>query len=363
MIDIDDLEALQANDPADMLSRIGELPTQVRDAWDAIQGFEPPPAYREVSSVVITGMGGSAIGGSLVQVLAGPECPAPITVNRDYHLPAYVNERTLVIASSYSGNTAETLSATEEALTFGAKPLAVTTNGQLADIAADRDFPMIQLSYDAPPRAAVGHSFTLLLGLLVQLDLLEDKTEDITEAVDVMQRLQRLVGPQVPTARNPAKDLARRLTAKIPTIYGAGILTPVCRRWKGQFNENAKTWATYDELPELNHNSVVGYQYPSHLSDTTFVIMLRSSLADERIQIRFDVTAELLEQAGIDYVMISAWGESPTAQLLSALHYGDYLSYYLAALHAVDPTPVKAIDYLKKKLAKATQATGREATR
>lgn len=333
-----------------MLSRISELPAQVRDAWDAIQAFEPPPAYHEINSVVVAGMGGSAIGGSLLQALAEPECPVPISVNRDYDLPAYVSDNTLVIASSYSGNTEETLSALDEALALGAKPVAVTTNGRLAEIATGQGLPLVQFSYSSPPRAAVGHSFTLLLGLLFRLGLLEDKTDEIAEAIDVMLRLQRVIGPQVPAARNPAKDLTLRMMGKVPTIYGSGILTPVARRWKGQFNENAKTWAAYDELPELNHNTVLGYEHPSHRHDTMFVVMLRSSLEEPRIQTRFEVTAELLEQVGIDHVMIASWGESPTAQMLSALHYGDFVSYYLAALNAVDPTPNPAIDYLKEKL-------------
>lgn len=351
MMDLDNVEALRANDPAGMLNLIGDLPAQVRDAWRAVQRVELPPAYRDVDAVVIAGMGGSAIGGSLVQALAEPECPVPISVNRDYHLPAYVDENTLVVASSYSGNTEETLSALDEALETGAKPVAVTTGGRLADTATERQFPLVQFDYAAPPRAAIGHSFTLLLGLLVRLDLLEDQSADIAEAVDVMQRLQRVVGAEVPADRNPAKTLAGRLAGRVPTIYGAGILSPVARRWKGQFNENAKTWAAYDEMPELNHNTALGYQHPSHVSETAFVVMLRSSLDDETVQTRFDVTAELLAESNVEGAVINAWGESPIAQMLSVVHYGDYVSFYVAALNAVDPTPMHAIDYLKRKLA------------
>ena len=349
MFDLDDLDALRDNDPADMLRRINELPAQVREAWDTVQALPQPP-HGEINNVVIAGMGGSAIGGSLVRALVEPECRVPIAVNRDYHLPAYVDENSLVIASSFSGSTEETLSALDEALTIGARTAAVTTGGRLAQIAQERGFLHVLFQYDAPPRAAVGYSFTLLLGLLVRFGLLADKSDEIAEAIDVMLRLQRVVGPQAPAARNPAKDLARRIHGKVPTVYGAGLLAPVARRWKGQFNENAKTWAAFDELPELNHNTVLGYQHPSHLSDTAFVVILRSSLDDPQIATRLDVTAELVEQAGIDHAIITAWGESPTAQMLSALHYADYVSYYLAALNHVDPTPIPAIDDLKKRL-------------
>lgn len=351
MIDLDSPDQFRANDPANMLKLVSELPAQVQDAWDNVQTVDLPPSYHNVDAVVVAGMGGSAIGGSLVQALAEPECPAPVAVNRDYHLPAYVDEKTLVVASSYSGNTEETLSGVDEALEVGAKLVAITTGGRLVELVSQRGFPLVTFDYDAQPRAAVGHSFTLLLGLLVRLGLLEDKATDVAEAIDVMQRLQRVVGAQVPAARNPAKDLARRLAGKVPTVYGAGILSPVARRWKGQFNENAKTWAAYDNMPELNHNTVAGYENPSHVRETAFVIMLRSSVDDERTQTRFDVTADLLEDAGLDHASIHTWGDSPTAQMLSAIHYGDYVSYYLAMLNEVDPTPIPGIDHLKQQLA------------
>lgn len=350
MGDLDDLQALESNDPGRMLQRIAEMPAQLRAAWQQMQAFDPPPALRDVRAVVVTGMGGSAIGGSLVAALAEPECDVPIVVNRDYHLPAFVDQHTLVVSSSYSGNTEETLAATEEALGRGAQVVAITTGGRLAQLAQQHGFPLVTFDYQAQPRAAIGHSFALLLGLLVRVGLLRDRTDDLVEAADVLRRLQRLIGPQTPTARNPAKQLAGKLVGRIPTVYGAGILAPVARRWKGQFNENAKTWAAFDEMPELNHNAVVGYQFPQHLQDTTFVIMLRCRLDHERVEARFEITAELLEQAEIDYAVIHAWGESAIAQMWSVLHYGDYVSYYLAALNGVDPTPVTPIDHLKARL-------------
>ena len=354
MIELDDLHALEANDPQGMLQRIAELPMQLRDAWQQVQTFDPPPAFRNVRAVVVSGMGGSAIGGSLVAALAEPECRVPIIVNRDYHLPAFVDQHTLVIASSYSGNTEETLAATEEALRYGARLVAVTTGGRLAELAREHGFPLITFDYKAQPRAAVGYSFALLLGVLVRSGLLRDKRKELEETVDVLERLQRLIGPAVPSTRNPAKQLAQQLVGRVPTVYGAGILAPVAQRWKGQFNENAKTWAAFDQMPELNHNSVVGYEFPDHLRETAFVVLLRSSFDHERVQVRYEITAELLGQAGIGHKMVHAWGESPMAQMWSALHVGDYVSYYLAALNGIDPTPVERIDYLKRQLAAAS---------
>ena len=347
---LDDLDSMKSNDPDDMLGHIGDLPNQIKTAWATIASFEPPVAYREVRNVTISGMGGSAIGGSLVQALAEPECPIPIAVNRDYDLPGYVDENTLVIASSYSGNTEETLSALDQALNAGAKIIALTTNGKLAKIAADQGFPTVSFDYDAQPRAALGYSFTLLLGIFVKLSLLGDQTSNINEAIDTLRRMQTTIGEDIPSERNPAKDLAIQSTGKTPTIYGAGIMKPVAQRWKGQFNENAKTWAAFDEMPELNHNSVVGYEGPEHLKDSAFVVMLQSSIEGERIHQRFDVTASLLSQARISHAVVKAWGESPLTQMLSAIHLGDYVSYYRAAINGVDPTPIPSIDHLKQEL-------------
>lgn len=350
MIDLDDLHILHANDPGDMLRRIEELPSQLQTAWATIQRVDLPNAYRDVDSVVIAGMGGSAIGGSLISALADAESAIPIAVSRGYDLPAYVGENTLIIASSYSGNTEETLSAVDEALQVGARLIAVTTGGHLLQLARDQGFPLVTFDYDSPPRAALGHSFGLLLGLLDRLGLVEAKAADVTEAVDVLTRLQRVVQPGVPSTRNPAKDVAEQLMGRIPVIYGAGITVPVARRWKGQFNENAKTMAAYDELPELNHNSVEGYQYPAGLADTLCVVMLRSTLDSSAIQARFEATAGLLQDAGLSCVSFTAWGYTATSQMLSTIHYGDFVSYYLAALNGVDPTPVRKISHLKREL-------------
>jgi glucose/mannose-6-phosphate isomerase len=355
VIHLDDLDGLRAGDPGDMLRRIEELPAQLQTAWATIQDVDFPDAYRNARTVVIAGMGGSAIGGSLVTALAEGESAVPVAVNRAYHLPAYVDEDALIIASSYSGTTEETLSAVEEALQAGAMVIGVTTGGRLAELARDRGFPVVVFDYDAAPRAALGHSFGLLLGLLDRLGFVESKAADVTEAVDVLQRLQRVIGPAVPKTRNPAKDIAEQLTGRIPIVYGAGIMIPVARRWKGQFNENAKTMAAYDELPELNHNSVEGYRYPASLQANTFVVMLRSALDSSAIQARFDVTAGLLHDADLPHASVTAWGDTATGQMLSAIHFGDFVSFYLAALNGVDATPVDKIRHLKRELKRVTQ--------
>ena len=351
MIDLDNWTLFHQIDPDDMLGRIAELPQQCRDAWANVQGLELPAEYRRVNRVVALGMGGSAIGGDLLRVLAEPECALPIVTNRDYTVPAFVNAETLVIASSYSGNTEETLSAFQEVRQRGAALLAITTNGKLAQQARELGAPLLTFRYQSQPRAALGYSLVSLIGVMQRLDFIGDKAADLEEAIAVMEALQEEIRETVPVTENLAKQLARRLHGRLPVIYGSGYLGEVAHRWKTQLNENAKAWSFFEQLPELNHNAVVGYQFPKELAERTLVVMLASSLDHPRNEARFQVTQEILTRHGIAYETIEARGKSPLAQMLSAIHFGDYVSFYLAMLYEVDPTPVQAIGYLKERLA------------
>jgi glucose/mannose-6-phosphate isomerase len=351
MIDLDNWTLFCKTDPNDMLGRIAELPQQCRDAWANVRSLELPPTYRQVSRIVVLGMGGSAIGGDLLRALVEPECALPIVTNRDYTVPAFVNAETLVIASSYSGNTEETLAALEEASKRGAALLAITTDGKLAQRARESGVPLLTFHYQSQPRAALGYSLVSLIAVVQKLGFIGDKAADLEEAIAVMESLQGGIKEAIPTAENPAKRLAKRLYGHLPVIYGAGYLAEVAHRWKTQFNENAKAWSFFEQLPELNHNAVLGYQFPEELAERILVVMLISSLDHPRHKARFQVTQEILTGRGGACETIEARGQGPLAQMLSAIHFGDYVSFYLAMLYAVDPTPVKAIDYLKERLA------------
>jgi glucose/mannose-6-phosphate isomerase len=351
VIDLDNWILFHEIDPDDMLGRIAELPQQCRDAWANVQSLELPPEYRQANKIVILGMGGSAIGGDLLRTLAEPECAVPIVINRDYTVPAFVNAETLVIASSYSGNTEETLAAFEETSKRGADLLAITTDGKLAQRARELGVPLLVFCYQSQPRAALGYSLISLIGVVQKLGFIGDKFPDLEEAIAVMEALQGEIGKAVPLSRNPAKQLAKRLYRHLPVVYGAGYLAEVAHRWKTQFNENAKAWSFSEQLPELNHNAVVGYQFPEELAERILVVMLTSSLDHPRNKARFQVTQEILTKRGIAYETIEAHGESPLAQMLSVIHLGDYVSCYLALLYEVNPTPVEVIDYLKERLA------------
>lgn len=353
VLDLDDVERFRALDPDGMLGHIAGLPAQCQRAWERVSEVELPSDYADVRAVVITGMGGSAIGGDLVRTLVLRECAIPVVVSRGYHLPAFVGPDTLLVGSSYSGNTEETLAAFAEGLARGAKGLAITSGGRLAEIADGQSLPLIHIDYQAQPRAALAHSFIPLVGVLTRLGLIADKGAQLTEAVQVMGAVQAEIGPTVPTQENAAKRLAQRLHGHLPLVYGAEHLSEVGRRWKGQFNENGKAWAAYEVMPEANHNAVVGYENPPAMATMAFVVLLTSELYHSKVQARYRVTREILADRGVSCQEVAAQGASPLAQMLSSIHFGDYVSYYLAMLYEIDPTPVETIVYLKRRLAKS----------
>lgn len=351
-INLDDPQIFQQLDPEGMLTCLHEMPQLCQQAWQMALNFDLPQDYSEIDKVVILGMGGSAIGGDLVSGLAVSEAKLPVLIHRAYNLPAFVNNRTLVIASSYSGNTEETLSAFEQALETGAKKLAIATGGKLKTIAEKRNIPLFSFDYKAQPRAALPFSFIPVLGFLQKLGFVADKSAEVAETVDTLKQLSEKINEGVPSSRNPAKQLAQRLYGHLPVVYGAGIVSEVAHRWKTQFNENSKAWAFYEVLSELNHNAVVGYQFPPELASKIVVVLLQSNLLHPRLLLRYRVTSQLLEQAGVDYQIVDGEGTSPLSQIMSLVLFGDYVSYYLAMLYKIDPSPVKTIDYLKAQLAK-----------
>jgi glucose/mannose-6-phosphate isomerase len=355
-MNLDDLDTFRTLDPSRMIDWIDRVPQLCLDAWQAAQAFELPAGLDGLERVVITGMGGSAMGGMLARALAARTSPVPVEVVRDYELPAHVRgPRTLVIASSYSGNTEETLAAFAEAGARGARRLALSSGGALAEQARAAGVPWAALPATQPvtqPRTLVPYTFVWLLGLFGRLGLIAGAADDLHEAVALMQSRAQALRAESPVARNPAKRLAGQLVERIPVVFGAGVLAPVAERWKGQFNENAKTWSGYDALPELDHNTLSGTMFPSDLMTRVAVIILTAPSYSARMQQRADLTRESLLRLGIAVDVIKARGQSGLAQMLTALHYGDYTSYYLAMASGVDPTPIPAIEWFKTELAR-----------
>jgi len=352
-VDLDRPETYAPADPAGMLAHLEALPRQLEEAWALSQALAAPERYRTAQSIVVAGMGGSAIGADLVAGLCADSLRVPLVVWRDYDLPAWVGPRTLVIASSYSGGTEETLSAVERALAVGAPVVGISTGGSLVARLAEADQPVLHFDYPAQPRAALGYALVLLLGLLARLGYLPDQAAAVRPAVAAADEAAARLGPAAPAATNGAKQLASVLHGRVAVVYGGGFLAAVARRWKGQLNENAKHWAFFEQLPELDHNAVMGYQFPAEAASEVVVVLLESALLPSRLRLRYTVTAELLARQDIPYHTVEAWGDDPLAQLVAAVSYGDWTSYYLALLNGVDPTGIAAIDYLKARLGEA----------
>lgn len=337
-------------DPGDMYRRVNDLPEQIETAWRLGTEVRLPEEYRQARNVVIVGMGGSAIGGSLLASYGEGQVPIPVVVWRGYGLPAFVDSSSLVIAASYSGGTEETLSGFTEARRRGARLLAVTTGGVIGELAEKWGTPTVRFAYDAQPRATLGYLFTPMIAIFARLGFLPPQAESVHEAIDIAgQSRARWCGDE-PAASNEAKQLAVACQGKGVVIYGASYLAEVAHRWKTQFNENAKSWAFWEEFPELNHNAVVGYDHPAALHGALLVVLLNGSDLPHEIVERVRITRQILAEHGVSHHTVEAQGESRLAQMVSLISLGDYVSYYLALLNDVDPTTIEPIDFLKREL-------------
>lgn len=351
---LDDPTAMSSADPADMLGAIERLPEQCEEALEIATGATAPQVTP--TSVTILGMGGSAIGGDLVRGILESESPVPIVVNRDYDLPAFVGQGSLVVASSYSGNTEETLTACLAAAERRAHVVAITTGGELARLAAERGWPLVRIPAGLSPRAALGYSFVPLLLLCDRLGLAGRSggglSAAVQEAIEVLKNQRRLLGRAAPGAENPAKRLAALFYGRLPLIYGShGWKAVAAYRWKCQVNENAKAPAYWNAFPELNHNETTGWQAPPEVMGKIQVVCLRDRSDPPKIHRRLEVTAALMRPSVAGIETVWAEGEHPVARLLSLIYPGDFASAYLAILYGLDPTPVPGIDHLKRALA------------
>jgi len=352
MVDLDDLQIYRRLDAAGMLDHMHQFPEQCRLAWEKVLRFALPPEYSLVDKIVILGMGGSAIGGDIARRLALAESRVPVWVHRDYGLPPFVDRSTLVIASSYSGNTEETLSAFTASLKTPAKKMALTTGGKLRELAEKEGVPVFIIDYQAPPRAAFPHSFVPLVGIFQKLGLLGDKSADLKQALQILNQLSKDLVETTSLVSNPAKQMAASLWGNLAVIYGGEVLSEVARRWKTNLNENSKAWAFFELFPELNHNAVVGYEFPPEIKDRVFVVLLHSALFSPRSRLHYEATAKLLAESGISYEVVEAVGETALAQVVSLVLFGDYVSFYLAMLNETDPTLLAAVDFVKHYLAR-----------
>lgn len=352
---LDDQDALRRLDRGDMLGAAAGLPAQVRDAWSITRSLRVPDSHRGVHAVAVLGMGGSAIGGDLVRGIWADRLRVPVEVVRGYELPAWVGPSTLVVASSHSGTTEETIGAFGQAAARKAPAAIISTGGTLLEVARRAGLPHLAFPGGGQPRASVGYAITLLAGLLERAGLLDLSDPEVEAAAMSADARVAASAPEVPTADNEAKRLAWTIVDRLPVVEASGFLAPVARRWKTQLNENGKSSAAWEELPEATHNAVVGYPQPDTLKDHLIVVFLESDGDHERNLLRARLSRELLDASGVSHEVVRVTGEGRFGQALDAIVRGDFTSIYLAGLYGLDPTPVESIAMLKAALALADQ--------
>jgi glucose/mannose-6-phosphate isomerase len=352
-VTLDDQATLARIDPDDMLGKVAELPRQLAQARRVAASIEPAAALSDVDAVIVLAMGGSAIGAELVAAAAGERLRVPLIVHRDYGLPAGAGERTLILAASHSGETAETLSGFAVARHRGLPTAVITTGGRLASSASQAGLPLLRYQPGGQPRAAIGFGVGLVQELLSRLGLIRDP-DSLASAASALEPVLERMAPSVETSANPAKQLAWAMFGRMPIVYGHGLMSAVAHRWKTQLNENAKAWASWEPMPEANHNAIEGSLNPRELGDAPYIVQLRDPDEPEEIAERYRVVEELLGERATNRSEIVAEGPNPLARALTTVAYGDLVSVYLAILYQTDPTPVTLLAMLKERLARAT---------
>ena len=349
--DLDSNETYIALDPSGLRYRLRDLPRQCREAWTNCDTLELPGHWWNVKQVVIGGMGGSAIAGDLViNLAASKQSAVPIMLVRDFSLPFKLDNNYLFIACSYSGTTEETLSLFRQAVTQDASVLTITGGGTLAREAGTAGIPVLNINSSGEPRSAVGYNLMLLLGALSKAAILTTENDDVQSAVAALEEQIACCNEDVPATENPAKLLAQELVDKFIVIYGGGPFSALARRWKTQLNENSKAWAFFETIPELLHNSVEAFQSSFAGGNNLNVLVLRPGASGKELDVRYDAVVGLLQRENVPHRVLKAAGHSPLAQLLSMLVLGDYVSYYLALLKGVDPSPTPVLQMGKELL-------------
>ena len=355
MDQLDNFKKIEKYDESSMLELIESFPEQCQDAQRLGDEFELPQRFKSsYKNIVCAGLGGSAIGSDLVRSYIADEALIPVFVNRNYTLPNFVSRDTLVIASSYSGNTEEILSAYSDARSRGSQISVITSGGKLEKIANQDDVPCLVVPASFPPRCALGYSFFPLLLILSKIGIVKDQEAFIDDAIHNLRKLKdSRIGYKVPERDNLAKRIAGEIFGKLPVIYaGHDHIDAVVTRWRGQLAENSKTLSSGHLFPEMNHNEIVGWENPKRTLKECVAIILRDSADHPRVSRRMEITGRTLKDSRVKVLEVSSVGKELLARMLSLVYIGDFVSFYLAILNGIDPTPVEKITAIKRELAK-----------
>lgn len=348
---LDSPERTARIDPSGMGDRIEGFANQLRAGASIAAPVLDQLAPHGPRRVVLFGMGGSAIAGDMTRTLVDAEGAAPFHVVRHYQPPAWITPEDLLIFSSYSGETEETLAAYKAVRHLGARSIVLSTGGTLSRLAGTDSLPIAVLPSGHPPRAALGYSFSTLIQIASHLGLLPEGPARLEAAAKAVEEVASACGRTVIESRNPAKRLAIRLAGQpIILLANERTLGPVALRWKGQLNENAKHLAWASPLPEMNHNEVDGYVHPAGQVGRLAAMLLRDKSDHPRVQARFRWLATYLKRKGLRVETHEAEGNDAMTRLMASAAMGDFVSYYLALAHGTDPSALPGVDSLKKAL-------------
>jgi len=342
-------ELINKVDSGNMWGLISSFPNHWNEVMKLTEDITLNIDSAKIRNICFAGMGGSAIGADLIRAYSLKSCPHPVQVNRHYEVPNYINEETLFIACSFSGNTEETLTALSSALEKGAQVVGVTSGGTLKKQAIEHEFDYIQIPGGMPPRAALAYSFVPLFRIFQTLGFLDEPNSVLDDTYNL---LRDGVSKFTDVDDNDALALARELNESLPIIYSDALLMePVNLRWRGQIEENSKMLVYGNLIPEMNHNEIVGWEHIAHLAGRLTVVMLKDQDDNSRVTKRMEIVKELVMDQALSVIEISTIGNSRLERMFSLVQLADWVSMYLALLNEIDPTPIAKIDILKSKLA------------
>jgi len=354
---LDNAETVCTIDPSNILGLAAQFPEHIKDAITCGNKVDISKEYgTQVQNIVFSGMGGSAIGADLIRCLFLNDIQIPIIVNRDYRLPHFVNQNTLLIVSSYSGNTEETVSSLADGIKRGAKIITITTGGVIGKAAKDNAIPMVTIPEGIPPRHALAYLVFPVLVIFEKLFSAVRVFHLFDEVIHVLSDLRdNDIGHSQAFSTNKAKQIAELIYKRFPIIYTHNeYFAPVALRWRGQLEENAKMMCSHHVIPEMNHNEIMGWQKGNTSLDTCIVVMLKDAQSNPRVNQRIDITTRVIRDKGFDVIDVLSQGTSVLSRIMSLLYIADFVSLYCAILHRINPVTIDAIDYLKNELRKST---------
>jgi glucose/mannose-6-phosphate isomerase len=354
MIDLDKIEQVEKTDSGNIVNSILALPAQIEQVWKQVREVEKPDRCALAKNVVIAGMGGSALGGRMIDSLIQDRSRTPIEVFTQFHIPNYVNQDSLVIISSYSGNTEETLSDLNQAIKRKAQVFAITTGGRLSEFIKDKTVDGIIIdpinNPSGQPRMALGYSVASILAILSRCEFIQLSTDEIDKVVNSLKIKLEEFGITVNSQNNLAKLVSKKLYRKIPVLVASEHMVGSAHAFKNQINETAKCFSVLFDIPELNHHLMEGLKNPAEAKQYLKFLFIESELYSDGVKKRYPITQEVVGKNEVEFFSYKLTSEKKIEQIFELLALSSFVSFYLSCLYGEDPVKIPWVDYFKSKL-------------